>query len=88
MAYSCVLCPVKRAPSDDDLAGVQFVTTFQSFKTLVLDELLPAFCDDPSRGWGREGFKEDWGNIAERDTSALAGTERAACDCEAAWAYA
>jgi hypothetical protein len=45
------------------------VTTFQSFKDRVMGDLLPAFCDDPSRGWGREGFKEDWGNVTEKDAA-------------------
>lgn len=43
------------------------MTTFQSFKDRIMGDLLPEFCDDPSRGWGREGFKEDWKNVTEKD---------------------
>src|SRR5436190_19956898 len=38
-------------------------TTLQAFKDRVVGDLLPTFCNDPSRGWGCEGFKENWGNV-------------------------
>jgi hypothetical protein len=44
-------------------------TTFQVFKDRVMGDLLPTFCDDPSRGWGCKGFKEDWRNVTEKDAA-------------------
>jgi hypothetical protein len=44
-------------------------TTFQAFKNRVVGDLLPTFCDDPSRGWGCGGFKEDWKNVTEKDAA-------------------
>ena len=41
--------------------------TFQTFKNRILGDLLPTFCNHPSRGWGCEGFKEDWKNVSEKD---------------------
>jgi hypothetical protein len=39
-----------------------------SFKNRVLDDLLPKFCDDPSRGWGSAGFKQpDWSKVSKLD---------------------
>jgi hypothetical protein len=32
-------------------------------------DLLPTFCNDPSRGWGCEGFKEDWKDVTEKDAA-------------------
>ena len=31
--------------------------------------LLPTFCNDPSRGRGCEGFKEDWTKVTEKDAA-------------------
>lgn len=45
------------------------ITTFQAFKDRVLGDLLPTFCNDPSRGWGCGGFKEDWKKVAEIDAA-------------------
>jgi hypothetical protein len=39
----------------------------EAFKQRVLTELLPQYCDDPSRGWGSEGFKPNWGGVSEVD---------------------
>lgn len=44
-------------------------TAFQAFKDRILGDLLPIFCDDPSRGWGRGGFKEDWKHVTETDAA-------------------
>ena len=44
-------------------------TTFQAFKDRIVGDLLPTFCDDPSRRWGCGGFKEDWKNITEKDAA-------------------
>lgn len=44
-------------------------TTFQAFRDRIMGDLLPAFCDDPSRGWGREGFREDWKKVTEKDAA-------------------
>jgi hypothetical protein len=44
-------------------------TTFQAFKDRVVGDLLPTFCNDPSRGWGCEGFKEDWKDVTEKDAA-------------------
>jgi hypothetical protein len=44
-------------------------TTFQAFKDRILGDLLPTFCNHPSRGWGCEGFKEDWKNVSEKDAA-------------------
>jgi hypothetical protein len=45
------------------------ITTFQAFKDRVVRDLLPQFCNDPSRGWGCEGFKENWKNVTEKDAA-------------------
>jgi hypothetical protein len=44
-------------------------TTFQAFKDRILEDLLPTFCNHPSRDWGCEGFKEDWKNVSEKDAA-------------------
>jgi hypothetical protein len=44
-------------------------TTFQAFKDRILGDLLPTFCNHPRRGWGCEGFKEDWKNVSEKDAA-------------------
>jgi hypothetical protein len=41
--------------------------TLQAFKDRVLGDLLPEYCDDPSRGWGFTGFKPDWSKVSELD---------------------
>jgi hypothetical protein len=41
--------------------------TQQAFKDRVLGDLLPEFCDHPSRGWGSAGFKPDWSKVTELD---------------------
>lgn len=33
----------------------------------VLDHLLPEFCNDPTRGWGTQGFKARWDKVADID---------------------
>jgi hypothetical protein len=45
------------------------ITTFQAFKDRFVGDLLPTFCNDPSRGWGCEGFKEDWKDVTEKDAA-------------------
>jgi hypothetical protein len=45
------------------------VTMTQAFRDLILGKLLPTFCNDPSRGWGCEGFKEDWTKVTEKDAA-------------------
>jgi hypothetical protein len=51
--------PLRSSDPTDDLT---------SFKNRVLDDLLPKFCDDPSRGWGSAGFKQpDWSNVSKVD---------------------
>ena len=44
-------------------------STLQAFKDRILGDLLPTFCNHPSRGWGCEGFKEDWKNVSEKDAA-------------------
>jgi hypothetical protein len=44
-------------------------TNFQAFKDRIMGDLLPMFCNDPSRAWGCEGFKEDWRKVTERDAA-------------------
>ena len=44
-------------------------TAFEAFKDRIRGDLLPTFCNDPSRSWGCEGFKEDWKNVTERDAA-------------------
>ncbi|MGH6881073.1 MAG: hypothetical protein ACREFM_09145 [Hypericibacter sp.] len=34
-----------------------------------MENLLPTFCNDPSRGWGCEGFKENWKKVTEKDAA-------------------
>jgi len=41
--------------------------TLQAFKDRVLGDLLPKYCDHPSRGWGSAGFKPDWSKLNESD---------------------
>ena len=59
-------------------AGIEPVSVFkrileratmisQAFRDLIL--LLPTFCNDPSRGRGCEGFKEDWTKVTEKDAA-------------------
>jgi hypothetical protein len=43
--------------------------TLQALKDRVMGDLHPTFCDHPSRGWDRGGFKEDWKNVTERDAA-------------------
>ena len=38
-----------------------------TFKYRILNELLPQYCDDPSRGWGAVGFKPDWFKLSVID---------------------
>jgi hypothetical protein len=59
-----------RSSTTNSLQGAAFVTpTLQAFKDRIVGDLLPTFCDDPSRGWGCGGFKEDWKNITEIDAA-------------------
>jgi hypothetical protein len=39
------------------------------FKERILGDLLPTFCNHPKRGWGCEGFKEDWKNVSQKDAA-------------------
>ena len=39
----------------------------KAFEDRVLSHLLPEFCNDPSRGWGPDGFRGDWGRISDKD---------------------
>jgi hypothetical protein len=39
----------------------------QEFRELILGTLLPEFCNDPSRGYGCDGFKADWSKVADKD---------------------
>jgi hypothetical protein len=41
--------------------------TLTTFKDRVLVDLLPRYCDDPSRGWGSDGFKPDWSKVSKLD---------------------
>ena len=41
----------------------------QAFRDRIVGKLLPTFCNDPSRGWGCEGFKEDWTKVSEKDAA-------------------
>ncbi len=41
--------------------------TLEPFKDRVLGDLLPKYCDDPSRGCGSSGFKPDWSKITLLD---------------------
>lgn len=44
-------------------------TSLQTFQDRVLNDLLPTFCNDPSRAWGPDGFKADWHKISEVDAT-------------------
>jgi hypothetical protein len=39
----------------------------QEFRELIIGTLLPEFCNDPSRGYGCDGFKADWSKVADKD---------------------
>lgn len=41
----------------------------QAFQDRILNDLLPTFCNDPSRAWGTDGFKADWHKISEIDAA-------------------
>ena len=41
----------------------------QAFRDRIMGTLLPQFCNDQSRGWGCEGFKEDWKKVTEKDAA-------------------
>jgi hypothetical protein len=41
----------------------------EAFKQRILTDLLPQFCDDPSRLFGLEGFKADWSKITDVDAA-------------------
>jgi hypothetical protein len=43
-------------------------TALEQFRDRILNDLLPEFCDDPSRGWGANGFTES-NTIHEIDAS-------------------
>ena len=43
--------------------------TLQAFRDRIMGTLLPQFCNDPSRGYGCEGFKEDWKKVNEKDAA-------------------
>jgi len=59
-AYQCINGPRSAA----------IVTaTFQTFKDRIVGDLVPIFSNDPRRGSGCEGFKEDWKNVTEKDAA-------------------
>ena len=41
----------------------------QTFRNRVLNDLLPTYCNDPSRLWDVAGFKQDWDKIGEIDAA-------------------
>jgi hypothetical protein len=41
----------------------------RGFRDRVVGKLLPTFCNDPTRSWGCEGFKEDWEKVTEKDAA-------------------
>lgn len=41
----------------------------QKFRDRIVEDLLPAYCNDSSRRWGCEGFKEDWTKVTEIDAA-------------------
>lgn len=41
----------------------------QKFRDRILNDLLPEFCNDPSRAWTTDGFKADWDKISEIDAA-------------------
>jgi hypothetical protein len=41
----------------------------QTFRNRILNDLLPTFCNDPSRLRGATGFKQDWDKIGEIDAA-------------------
>jgi len=43
--------------------------TSQAFRDRIMGTLLPQFCNDQSRRWGCEGFKEDWKKVTEKDAA-------------------
>src|SRR5690349_9926108 len=38
-----------------------------AFEDRILNELLPIFCNDSSRGWGCDGFRNEWHKVSEVD---------------------
>lgn len=45
------------------------IMILQDFRDRIRGTLLPQFSNDPTRGWGCEGFKEDWSKITEKDAA-------------------
>ena len=43
--------------------------TSQIFKDRIVGELLPIYCNDPSRGLGCEGFKANWKKVTDVDAA-------------------
>lgn len=41
----------------------------RAFQERILNDLLPTYCNDPSRAWGAAGFKDDCGKITEVDAA-------------------
>ena len=39
----------------------------KAFEDRILTDLLPTFCDDPTRAWGSDGFRRDWERVSEAD---------------------
>ncbi|RYD75633.1 MAG: hypothetical protein EOP84_17990 [Verrucomicrobiaceae bacterium] len=39
------------------------------FKRRILEDLLPEYCNDPTRRWGTTGFQPDWSRVAEPDAA-------------------
>ena len=45
------------------------MTVLDVFKRRILEDLLPEYCNDPTRLWGTEGFRPDWSKVAEPDAA-------------------
>ena len=41
----------------------------QAFQDRISNDFLPTFCNDPSRAWRADGFKEDWHKISQIDAA-------------------
>lgn len=41
----------------------------QAFQDRILNDFLPAFCNDPTRAYGIDGFRPDWQRVSELDAT-------------------
>ncbi len=41
--------------------------TCKAFEDRLLNDLLPTFCNDPTREWGSAGFRRDWHKVHDED---------------------